>query len=1471
MCLRMCVFLPCRQGHSHLPLPFPILLPWVVLRKDLCAFAMALAAQVTHSLQDGIFQFLRPQNVLLLRQVQLSQPRSGVDSRVLVMTQWRAYIFPCRQPVKVESSFSYLEISAITVGHLYQLAIETDRQNYSFTLMTMEDLETVVRHVTTSLKKIFPDSSPGRLLKKVPMDLQDQLRKLTTSVEEQLNGTQGPCGGFSETYAALCDFNEFPCREEVKWDVDNIYHVQNCRDFNLMDFSHLDSQDVALAVAALSFNHWFTRISNRDSRVSPEVQEQILYMINRSPRLEEVCLESSGLRPDFAQRMACALRDHTGSVLHTINLSANPIEDKGVVALSQQLEKLPQTLTHLSLSKVSLSPKGVASLAQAFSLKSFSTSLHQLDLSGNAGCLATEEATCLFTFLSRENAVSYLDLSGTDCPLDTLFVSLSAGCCSKMAYLSLSRNTFSHRKAKEVTRSVRDFFSRSEELKYVGLAGTRLPADALRLMLQGLATNTHLTGLEVDLSSCELRSAGAQVIQEHIFEAKAISSLDLSDNGLESDMVTLILSIGRSHSIRHLALGRNFAMKSRALSDVLHRIVQLIQEEECPIESLSVSDSKLKTGTTILINSLGRNLSLTTIDISGNCIGDTGAKMLAKALLINTRLRTLVWDRNNVTAAGLTDVANALEKNSTLQTMSLPMSDLTQAYRSNPEKTEEALNRIQAYLHRNSQQQEVTSDHVLQLQQALKTTQSEKLVEEHCLKVQEVIRPLSTLSLQDVQSDILCAEEALHHARTSVGLLPTLFEVGRAPPSSDMLQHVLRDAARVVTNEVVEDIQELMQTMLQRAQSVCPRVVQRLSVSEQLTSCMARMSRQAAVFLQEALVEQASKLVRSKLSELRQTVSISLAESIITEVIQDLSVSQQKLERHIKEYTQPVSGCSSATPRANIPQLRVMEAEFPTDEYVPVSWSSGFPTGSIRPAPSVKSLLDAETDSQQYGENQLLPDAGGAAMAGGGWALAPQSVTVGQARPRPLNLPQDAASHLAPQDPDFIDSPMELPVEGQRLNHYTHLRPRPQRTHRQVPTKTQHRHTTKGEYGTPEDMSRVDEGVEEFFSKKVIADSPQTLKGMVLPMKAGHVEEGGSTHSKDRRRKFGDFFAFKKLGVGWGRRAEGAPEDHRMMKNTSIVELIRPLREAARADRDRRRDKERLLQESAPQRPVTAPGKTQSPTPAAAPSVATPATSYTPPPALERRKSRTPDTKRKLGTPSNLRDAKSQSLILLPVAHSSGCGTTQLSGFPSGLEHAQYEGITKTTADPLDTKADQEAKGELLRLGSEDPSWPLRPPVTRISPNWLPPPNRPCPLTPPRPGVKFKDPPVTISALVVPNLPSSSREPPPPPAKHSPIPSPRREAPPIPLPQRVVTAEDGRDRAQSITEAMLPQPRPRTKPASHRRAVSVHEEALYEQMMSLDPQVLREARPQLQRLPVRKRTHPRDLPPYSEDQGKLLL
>lgn len=58
-----------------------------------------------------------------------------------------------------------------------------------------------------------------------------------------------------------------------------------------------------------------------------------------------------------------------------------------------------------------------------------------------------------------------------------------------------------------------------------------------------------------------------------------------------------------------------------------------------PLQSLSLADSKLKTEVTIIINALGSNTSLTKVDISGNGMGDMGAKMLAKALQINTKLR----------------------------------------------------------------------------------------------------------------------------------------------------------------------------------------------------------------------------------------------------------------------------------------------------------------------------------------------------------------------------------------------------------------------------------------------------------------------------------------------------------------------------------------------------------------------------------------------------------------------------------------------------------------------------------------------------------------------------------------------------------------------------------------------------------------------------------------------------------------
>uniref|UniRef100_A0A3P8TWV6 Capping protein regulator and myosin 1 linker 2 n=1 Tax=Amphiprion percula TaxID=161767 RepID=A0A3P8TWV6_AMPPE len=1185
---------------------------------------------------------------------------------------------------------------------LMQIVLETDRQTLSFSVLHADDLEAMISHMTASLKRIFPDSSPRKLLKTIPFDLQERLLTLTDVIEQQLECQPGCCGGFSDTYAALCDFNEMPFREEIQWDVDNIYYIHNWRQFNLQDFSHLDSRDLALAVAALSFNQWFTKICCKELKLSVDVQQQLTFLLSRSPSLQELSLEASGLKLDFAVKMAAALREHTSSTLQSINLSGNPIEDKGLGHLSQVLS----------------------------SSQLFTVSLTHLDLSCNPGSLVTEEAMFLFKFLSSTNSLSHLDLSDTNCPLDTLFVSLSAGCCYKLMHLNLARNPFSHRKVREVTRSIQQFFSQSCELKYVGLSATKLPPQALRLLLQGLATNTRLFGLELDLSSCELHSAGAQVIQEHISEATAIRRLDISDNSFENDMVTLVLSVGRCQSLRHLALGRNFAMKSRALTDVLQRIAQLIQDEECPLQSLSVCDSKLKTGMHILLSALGGHATLAELDISGNNIGDNGAKMLAKALMSNTRLRTLTWDRNNVSAKGFQDVADALERNFTLQQVFMPLADITQSYRSNPDKTKEALNK---------------SDGVDLQPQVSKTQQSEKLIQGMCRQLEDSLQRLSQCNMQEAQADILTAHEVLQNARDS-------FKAGwNCASDANLVNSILADTATALTNEFTRSLQEMAQDLMRHAEVVCPQVDQRSSVFECLLECVSKRSRQTHIFMKSTLVEDAGHII----------------------------------SKHL---------CN--TQRITIPELLLVDSDFPTDDYSPAFWRNGLHSTNLRPAPSIKSKTQAPLTYPEMEREVAAVDAAEAISGARGASFipppslpllysipahAPNEGAVGRGglhrRETPFPGCGLSPGHLPGSGSPV--SPMEpLPTQGQTLRHYTASRPRPRRTHTQPPSSRPQEPVSKVENEASEVMGRVDEGVEEFFTKKIIADYalgaysstpfssssdiitssttvtcpsiastdtsfasndvPPLLTSSPPPTSSSVTTTTTTFPTKNIKKKFGDFFAFKRARPGRATKAgggEGGGGEGVKVKRTSIADLIRPLREAKERERERERDKEkekerggRSVEDANISNDATTTEGSITLTTLTPPDLTTAMLSsldedivpvlpgYTPRPEIS-----SPLTEQKMqlgGTPygerrlkvtkRSLREGKSQSLILLTGLEPEDKDSTpskkhaseSTSGFEQRLQVMLHRmGVAKTS--PAETKMCQNKDEELRKANSE--------------------------------------------------------------------------------------------------------------------------------------------------------------------------
>ncbi|XP_034880855.1 capping protein, Arp2/3 and myosin-I linker protein 2 isoform X3 [Mirounga leonina] len=1089
-----------------------------------------------------ITRFLWPKEAELLLKTWLPEREGAERGHVLALLRWRAYLLHTCLPLRVDCTFSYLEVQA--------MALQETPPQVTFELESLPELvlefpgvaalEQLAQHIAAAIKKVFPRSSLGKLFRRPTSP--SMLARLERSSPSEDTAPSSPCGGFLETYEALCDYNGFPFREEIQWDVDTIYHRQGCRHFSLCDFSHLGSRDLALSVAALSYNLWFQCLSCVDMKLSLEVSEQILHMMSQSSHLEELVLENCGLRGDFVRRLAQALAGHSSSALRELSLTGNLLDDRGVTALSRHLEHRPGALRRLSLAQTGLTPRGMRSLGRALASNvAFDTALTHLDLSGNPGALgASEDNGGLYSFLSRPNVLTFLNLAGTETALDTLFAALARGCCTSLSHLDASRNVFSRTKSRAAPAALQLFLSRAGTLRHLGLAGCKLPPDALRALLEGLALNTHTGDLHLDLSACELRSAGAQVIQDLVCDAGAVSSLDLADNGFGSDMVTLVLAIGRSRSLRHVALGRNFNVRCKeTLDDVLHRIVQLMQDDDCPLQSLSVAESRLKLATSVLLRALGTNPNLMALDISGNAMGDAGAKMLAKALRVNTRLRSVVWDRNHTSALGLLDVAEALEQNRSLKAMPLPLNDVAQAHRSRPELTARAVHQIQACLLRNNRADHASSDRTGRPQPpCLVSDPSEQEVNELCQSVQEHVELLGCGAGPQGEAAVHQAEDAIQNANFSLSILPILYEAGSSPSHQWQLRQKLEGLLGQVGEVCRKDIRDFTQATLDTTRSLCPQMLQGPRWREQLEGVLVG-SRGLPELLPEHLLQDAF----TRLRDMRLSVTGTLAESIVAQALEGLNAARDRLVESLAQQA------TVAMPLA-IPALDGGEP-------------SPLGPGELEGLFFREEVKEKEDEEEQKDDNppqkwpessQCLPQVPSTHSA----AEEPEPELAAPGEDAEPQAGPSARGSPSPATPGLQAGPlprMDLPPAGQPLRHPTRARPRPRRQH--------HHRPPPGGPQVPPALpqegnglsARVDEGVEEFFSKRLIQQDR-----LWVPEEDPANEGSATPVPRTLRKKLGTLFAFKKPRSTRGPRTdlETSPGAAPRTRKTTLGDLLRP-------------------------------------------------------------------------------------------------------------------------------------------------------------------------------------------------------------------------------------------------------------------------------------------------------------------------
>ncbi|XP_046651489.1 F-actin-uncapping protein LRRC16A-like isoform X2 [Daphnia pulicaria] len=868
---------------------------------------------LTHDIHESVRNVLgKHVKITERRAVRMETKGDKMENRILVFTPCRLFVFTPKIPTKIDFNLHYLDLQSIESKKLSQLTLSTVDKVYSF--HTQEELnqtsDSLITAIVTAISDLFPGIPIDQVVRRIEVSPVGRMENLSNLLRGSSNDSELsiPCGNFSRQYACMCDYYGLPYREEVAWDVDTIYMSHNSKELNLRDFDHLDPKDLIPIIAALELNSFFLQFRCSHLKLSHECSERLLAVLKKSTTLEEIYVDNAGFKGDFANKLSMAIISNSNSSLHGIDLSHNLIEDRGIASLCGFLAKVRQGATHLSsslskahrglvklsLSHCGLTGKGVAQIGHALVLnKCMASSLQHLDLSSN---VAKDDINTICSFLAQPNVLTFLNLSNTDIALEPIFGALLRGGTTHLRHLDLSKNYFSTKKGKELPPSFKQYFTSALALRTIIVSHCKITPEALKNLLLGLACNESIDNVTLDLSNNILGNGGCHVLESCIHGVRCVSTLDISDNGIDVEMAGVLLSISRNKSMKKLILNKNFQnMKSKHATTVIDAFVHLLQEEDCVIEALCLVDCKLKSELYSLINAVGSNQSLQHLDLNGNYMGDPGARLLSKALQINTSLRALSIDRNSITVHGYSDIAYALESNRTLRCLSYPLHDIMVAAKTGTDKVDILWKQIQEALQRNmslvgpSTNGPSTSVRSMQKSETSHNNSQNQLVDRLIMQVNEAIRSLQRQGSEGRSSDIENARNLLSDAHSAKELLGKLVSSVEVAQDNISLSSSMKPMVDEIQALLTSHLQSIGDNLWHCALQHCNTVMSDSVATEQLRKSIENQSLFPVSVIQKAVMDNATLQLTEQFNEMSAALCRTVSDGVMDEVVQSLT------------------------------------------------------------------------------------------------------------------------------------------------------------------------------------------------------------------------------------------------------------------------------------------------------------------------------------------------------------------------------------------------------------------------------------------------------------------------------------------------------------------------------------------------------------------------------------------------------
>ncbi|KAI9583698.1 hypothetical protein GQX74_005446 [Glossina fuscipes] len=448
-------------------------------------------------------------------------------------------------------------------------------------------------------------------------------------------------------------------------------------------------------------------------------------------------------------------------------------------------------------------------------------------------------------------------------------LSLNQSISNSLTYLDLSGNNL-----KDDITNLHNFLAQPNVLEYLDLSSTDITLENLfGALLRGCAT--HLSHLNVSHNSFSTKK-GKEIPP----------SFKQFFTNLDAELAPVLTAISKNPSIRTLYMCRSLTgMKLKHVPTVMDALVNLIQKDDFPLAELILSENKLKNDIHDFINALGSNQSLQKLDISGNYMGDVGARLLAKALQINNKLRFIYLDKNNITLQGYADIVYALENNYNMRAIPFPVFDIAPHLKSHPDKTDAIMRKMQELLQRNCNGLKRTPGQGFRLQHGFMLSSTHQLVDKLVAETQDTISMAK--SSCDSTTSSSAVQRLIDDAENCKQLMPKLQEAVRC--ETHPVEVKLTRIASELSYTIQSYLEETLETMIRTAVEQCPKTLGSQMVVQDLRKMLSERLLIPEDFLQNCLLNNAGSEIMNRVSEIEQSLAATISDRATDEVLEALT------------------------------------------------------------------------------------------------------------------------------------------------------------------------------------------------------------------------------------------------------------------------------------------------------------------------------------------------------------------------------------------------------------------------------------------------------------------------------------------------------------------------------------------------------------------------------------------------------